>query len=236
MFEGTTIKWRFFDAHTSLAQPGLHYDPEDVTRRFGRPLSQPEIGICSSHVAVLDQYVKSGTADYVLVFEDDVIYDTDFPIEKFAARCAENGMSYVRLFGKHYVEAVVLGYFYDRHIIRMKTSPTGAQGYLMTKQAASSFIESFRRIDQPVDLAMDSFWRTGLPIYSIFPFPIIERYSRSQNLIPGPPAHISAADRLSRLYIRAVNKMKKQLANARLKSADRKMKKSGEAFQQVFDD
>jgi glycosyl transferase, family 25 len=235
MFEEAGTQWRYFDAHDSLQHPGLHYDPDECKRRFGRALSGPETAICSSHVAVLDQYLKQGSSDYVLVLEDDVLYDTNFPIEKFSTFCAEKGIDYIRLFAKHYVEGVRLGYFYDRHIVRFKTSPTGAQAYLMSKRGARSFIESFRSIDQPVDLAMDSFWRTRLPIYSIFPFPIIERYSRSQNLIPSYPERLDRWDRLVRFYSRAANKTKKAWANLELAASDRKMKRDGATFQQIFD-
>jgi len=236
MFDTSGISWRFFDAHDSLQQAGLQYDADEVKRRFGRALSGPEIAICSSHVAVLDQYLKLGSSDYLLVLEDDVIYDTNFPIEKFSTVCAEKRMDYVRLFGKHYVEGVRLGYFYDRHIVRFKTSPTGAQAYLMSKSGARSFIDSFRSIDQPVDLALDSFWRTRLPIYSIFPFPIIERFSRSQNLIPPYPDRLDPYDRLIRFYNRVRNKAKKTWANLELAATDRQMRREGAAFRQIFDD
>lgn len=236
MFEGTAVNWRFFDAHSSLLHSGLHYNPDDARRRFGRSLSGPEIGICSSHIGALDQFVQQGSSDYVLVLEDDVIYDTNFPIDKFATLCAENGMSYVRLFAKQYAEAVILGYFYDRHIVRFKSSPTGAQAYLMSKPAARTFIDSFKRIDQPVDLAIDSFWRTKLPIYSIFPFPIIERYSRSQNLIPPFSEKHDIGERLLRFFSRASNKSKKILENFKLTSLDHKMQENNATFHQVFED
>jgi glycosyl transferase, family 25 len=145
-------------------------------------------------------------------------------------------MDYVRLFSKHYVEGVRLGYFYDRHIVRFKTSPTGAQAYLISKPGARLFIESFRSIDQPVDLALDNFWRTRLPIYSIFPFPIIERYSRSQNLIPSYSEPLDLRDRLFRFYCRLLNKAKKVWANVELKAKDRQMKRDGAKFKQIFDE
>ncbi|WJR81418.1 glycosyltransferase family 25 protein [Bradyrhizobium sp. NP1] len=236
MFDGTGIRWRYFDAHDSLQHAGLQYDPDEVRRRFGRTLSGPEVAICSSHVAVLDQHLKYGTSDYVLVLEDDVIYDTDFPIEKFGTVCAEKGLDYIRLFGKHHAESIPLTFFFDRQIVRFKTSPTGAQAYLMSKTGARLFLESFRSIDQPVDLALDSFWRTRLPIYSIFPFPIIERYSRSQNLIPPYPARRDPREQLDWLCTRVANKTKKIWANVKLTSTDRQMQKAGAKFQQIVDE
>jgi GR25 family glycosyltransferase involved in LPS biosynthesis len=234
MFEGYGVRWRFFDAHDSLRHPSLQYEPTKAKRQFGRPLSGPEIGICSSHVAVLDEYLNEGSSDYVLVLEDDVIYDTNFPIEKFTTFCADKGMDYVRLFAKHHVPAVRLGYYYDRHLVRFTTSPTGAQAYLMSKSGARSFIESFKSIDQPLDLALDSFWRTRLPLYSIFPFPVIERFSPSQNLIPSERHQIDRWEWVLSFCSRAANKTRKTWANLRLASTDRQMKKDGAAFKQIF--
>jgi glycosyl transferase, family 25 len=234
LFDGSGFNWRYFDAHTSLQHGGLSYDPSNCTRRFGRELSGPEVAICSSHVAVLDQYLKSGCADYVLVLEDDVIFDLDFPLGEFADFCATNDMDYVRLFCKQYAEAVLLGYFYDRHIVRFKTSPTGAQAYLMSKAGAEAFIDSFRSIDQPYDLALDSFWRSRLPIYSIFPFPFIERYSPSSNMIPPHPEGLGLSTEAFRFCHRVINKAKKTWANFALASADRRMQDKIGKFRQVL--
>jgi glycosyl transferase family 25 len=236
VFEGSKLNWSYFDAHASLRHAGLRYDPDHVKRQFGRALSVPEIGICSSHIAVLDEFVKRESSDYVLVLEDDVIFDVDFPIEKFSAFCAENRIDYMRLFGKQYAKAVQLGYFFDRHIVRYKTSPAGAQAYLMSRAGARLFIESFRSIDQPLDLAMDAFWRSRLPIYSIVPYPVIERYSPSSNLIPSHGNKLDTWRQLARLCNRAINKAKKTLANVALGARDRRMKREIGEFRQIFDE
>jgi glycosyl transferase family 25 len=235
MFQGSGLNWTYLDAHASLRHGDLLYDPDHVKRRFGRTLSVPEIGICSSHVTALEEFIKRDSSEYVLIFEDDVIFDIDFPIEKFTTFCAERGLHYVRLFGKQYAEAVQLGYFFDRHIVRFKTSPAGAQAYLMSKSGARLFIKSFRSIDRPLDLAMDAFWRTRLPIYSIFPFPVIERYSPSSNLIPSQTNELDAWERLARLYHRVIDKLKKICGNITLSASDRRMKKNIGEFQQIFD-
>jgi GR25 family glycosyltransferase involved in LPS biosynthesis len=236
MLEGSGLNWAYFDAHASLRHAGLRYDPNHVKRKFGRTLSVPEVAICSSHVAALDEFIKRGTSDYVLIFEDDVIFDVDFPIDKFTTFCAEKGFNYVRLFGKQYAEAVQLGYFFDRHIVRFKTSPAGAQAYLMSRSGARSFIESFQSIDQPLDLAMDAFWRSGLPIYSIFPYPVIERYSPSSNLIPSHSRELDARQRLARFSNHVIDKSKKIWANIALKAQDRRMRQEIGGFRQIFDE
>jgi len=235
MFEGTGLSWSYFDAHTSLKHPGLRYDVDEIKRQFGRTLSAPEIAVCSSQVAVLDEFLQHGSSEYILVLEDDVIFDTDFPLDDFAAFCSEKAIDYIRLFGKHYAEAVRLGFFFDRSIVRYKSSPAGTQAYLMSKAGARKFLEGYRSIDATVDLAMDRFWILQLPIYSIFPYPVIERYSPTS--IP-VPAHVKERSRWENLvwqYNRAVAKARKIGANIALRAEDRRMQQESWYFRQIFD-
>jgi glycosyl transferase family 25 len=235
MFEGTGLRWSYFDAHTSLKHPGLRYDLAEIKRQFGRTLSPPEIAVCSSHVAILRDFLAREAAEYVLVLEDDVIFDTDFPLDAFATFCAENGMDYVRLFGKHYATAVRLGFFFDRSIVRYTTSPAGAQAYLMSRAGARKFLDSYPSITATVDLAMDAFWTTGLPIYSIFPYPIIERYSPTS--IPMPPyvKELNGREKLVWQIKRILTKAEKITANFRLGKVDRQMMQRSWRFKQISD-
>jgi glycosyl transferase family 25 len=235
LFEGTGLNWSYFDAHTSLKHSGLRYDLGEVKKRFGRTLSAPEIAVCSSHVAVLNDFLQRGSTEYVLVLEDDVIFDTDFALDEFSAFCLENGIDYIRLFGKHYAEAVRLGFFFDRSIIRYKTSPAGAQAYLMSKNGARLFIENYRSIVATVDLAMDSFWNLPLPIYSIFPYPIIERYSPTSIPIPPDVIELTLLENLQWYCNRMITKARKIRANVALRSVDRRMKREVPRFRQIFD-
>jgi glycosyl transferase, family 25 len=235
-FEQSGLNWRYFDAHTSLQQAGLTYDCREIKRRFGRTLSQPEIAVSSSHVAVLCDFLKYGTADYVLVLEDDVIFDTNFPLQKFADLCTKMGIDYIRLFGKHYAKAVRMGFFFDRSIIRYETSPAGAQAYMMSRAGAASFIEKFTSIDATVDLAMDSFWKSGMPIYSIFPYPIIERYSPTSIPIPPDSGELNYLDKVIWNYNRLIAKTRKLWTNWMLSAKDRQMRRKSAAFRQIFNE
>lgn len=170
--EKLNFKWSYFEAHTGLQHPDLRHDPVETTRHYGPALTIPQIAVYSSHYAVVKQYQESGTADFLLVMEDDIIFDTEFPFETFAGFCVERGIGYVRLFGKHFAPAVWLGFFYDRNIIRHRTTPTGCQAYLVSKKGAEMLTAKMREVNTAVDLAMDSFWGSQLPIYSIHPYPV----------------------------------------------------------------
>jgi len=234
-FEGTGLKWTYFDAHTSLQHAGLRYDPNESKKRFGRTLSAPEIAVCSSQVAALSDFLERGSTEYILVLEDDVIFDTDFPLNQFCTFCSGKGIDYIRLFGKHYAKAVRLGFFFDRSILRYKSSPAGAQAYLMSKAGARKFLEGYRSVDATVDLAMDRFWDLQLPIYSIFPYPIIERFSPTS--IPMPPyvRELGRWENLVWQFNRTIAKLKKIRANIALRRNDRRMQREYWRFRQISD-
>lgn len=232
MFSGTGLTWSFYDAQRGL-DPDLSYDVATVKRRFGRTLSPPEIGVYSSHYAVLKRFLETGTADYVLVLEDDCILDTAFPLHELAELSREHGIGYMRLFGKHYAKATRVGFFYDRSIVRFQSSPAGTQGYLMSKAAARRFIETGRSVEATIDLALDRFWETGIALFSVFPYPIIERFVPTS--IPMQPYEgaLDARGKLTWTLWRIAEKGRKVLANLRLARADRAMLDKGRSFQQI---
>jgi glycosyl transferase family 25 len=235
MFEGTKLNWRYFNAHTSLKHSGLRYDAKTIKRRFGRILSAPEIAVCSSHFAVLSEFLERGSSDYVLVLEDDVIFDVDFPLSSFGSFCSQKGIHYIRLFGKHYAAAIRLGFYLDRSIVRYKTSPAGAQAYLMSVKGARLFTDNYKSIDEAFDLAIDKFWNLPLPIYSIFPYPVIERYSPTSIPVSPYTNELGTIEKLVWNLNRGSTKAQKIWANLVLRSSDRRMKRQSAHFQQILD-
>jgi glycosyl transferase, family 25 len=231
-FADLKVPWSFFEAHTSLANPALQYDEADYRHRFGEPMSSPQLAVWSSHYSVIQKFLLESQSDYLVVFEDDVIFDIAFPLRKLVALCQERQFHYVRLFGMINADAVNLNCFFDRWIIRYKSGPCGAQAYLLSKEGARRMVDTLRLVDCPVDVAMDRFWKTRLPIYSVFPYPVIERFSPSTIPIPDARAP-SRSDRAARYVAKLRNKVGKVAANLRLAGRDRWMKQTGWAFKQV---
>jgi glycosyl transferase, family 25 len=235
MLEGHDLDWAYFDAHATLRSEDLHYDEALARRHFGRTLAEPEIAVFSSHYSVWKSFLTKGKGDYLLVLEDDVILDVDFPIRQFAAFCGKRGIDYVRLFGKHYAHAVRLGFFYDRSVLRYSTTPAGAQAYLLSLAGARRLTECCRLVDGAIDLVMDRFWETGMPIYSIFPYPVIERYSPTSIPVPVDGGRdVSRTERWACDMHRAISKIRKIYANKQLSSSDHRMRAQTPAFNQIF--
>lgn len=225
--------WSFFDAHDRLAHPRLRYDAEAVRRSFGRRLSQQELAIYSSHYAVVTRFLEDSRSDYLLVFEDDAIFDTAVPLGKVMAYCKARDLHYLRLFGMYDASAVHLGYFYDRWLIRYRSSPAGLQCYMLSREGAERMARGCEEIDTAVDIAFDQFWKTGLPIYSLFPFPTIERFSPSSNQIGGD----EPMGRLGRARLtghRIGRRLTKIWCNLALIREDRRIRRLDDGFKQIW--
>jgi glycosyl transferase, family 25 len=224
--------WRFFEAHTSLANPKLRYDPERILRTYGGEMTPPQLALCSSHYSVIATFAESGTSDYLLVFEDDVIFDTAFPLDEITTLCRAQGINYMRLFGMYYSAAKQLSFFFDRAIVRYRSSPAGAQAYILSKVGAARVAETCQEIDTAWDLMLDSFWRTGLPIHAVYPFPTIERWSPTSVPMYGE-GKLALRDRLAWFAHRARNKLRKAFANLQLRQSDKALHRSDQGFRQI---
>ncbi len=227
--------WSFFDAHTHLKHPDLSYDETVTQRTFGRVLSQQQLAVWSSHYTVITKFLNESDSDYLLVFEDDVIFDTAFPLGPMLDFCAEHEMHYMRLFGMYAARSRQLSFFFDRAVIRYASSPCGAQAYIVSKAGAQRLAATCRTVDTPVDLALDQFWKTGLPIYAVFPSPVIERFSPSS--IPMQRAEpTSLSDKVVLTARRTGRRLQKLRKNIALRGRDREIRDTALDFVQVGQD
>ncbi|MFN3209554.1 MAG: glycosyltransferase family 25 protein [Roseovarius sp.] len=234
-FETLRRPWRFFEAHTELVNPALRYDSKRILRSYGRELTPSQLALWSSHYTVITDFATSGSSDYLLVFEDDVLFDTAFPIDALTGVCRDTGIDYMRLFGMYYARAQQLNYFYDRAIIRYRSSPAGAQAYLLSKKGAARVAETCRDIETAWDLSLDEFWKTGLPIHAVYPFPALERFTPTTVPIL-EFGSLAPHDRLAWLAHRGRNKLRKLIANRRLARADKSLRARDPGFRQVDKD
>ena len=229
-----SISWRFFDAVRGSQKLARPYDQRKALIAFGRPLTDGEVGCFSSHMLALEDFLERGQSDWILILEDDVVFDVRFPLEDFAAFSSSHGIDFVRLFGRFLKPFVSLGYFYDRQIIRFRTSPAGTQAYLMSRRGARRFVESVSRLDTVYDIQLDRFWVCKLPIYAIFPYPAIESFAPTSIPLPPRMAAMPLHDRARYYSTKISDKLAKVAADIRLRSRDRELTRTLPAsFRQV---
>jgi len=167
--------WRFFDALGGDAPSCLAVDSPRQEAYFGRALGYGEIGCFKSHYAVMRAFVEEGAADWLLVLEDDVWIDADFPFADFAALFGWNCIDYFRLFARRSKPADVLFATGQRQVIRYRSDPYGTQAYMINRAGAARFIAHAKTIDRPIDDELGRFWEHGLDPYAVYPFPAVER-------------------------------------------------------------
>lgn len=171
---GTTLAWRFFDAHRELGA-GLTYTPDDAVVAKGRPLMPGELGCYSSHYHAWQALLDS-PASQMIVLEDDTIVDWTF-LEKLAGLdFAARGVSYLRLFAKRPCAFRLHGEAIEpqRYLVEFAAYAHGTQGYVLTRSGAERFLRHCRRVRRPVDVELDRAWDHGVPSLAVFPFPLTE--------------------------------------------------------------
>ncbi|WP_041558743.1 glycosyltransferase family 25 protein [Novosphingobium sp. PP1Y] len=171
------VAWRFVDARTELVE-GLSYDEQAVERNKGRQLTKGERGCYSSHFAVWQGMVRSGTRQCI-VLEDDVIVDWAFLEQLCATDLEAQAIPYLRLYAKvPTFSRVVRRNFlqHSRSVVELVGHPYGTQGYAITLSGARRFMDACATVCRPIDDQMDRSWDHGVRNYALFPAPIVEEF------------------------------------------------------------
>src|SRR5215469_15954516 len=85
------LAWSFFDGLSGDAPFALAYREYLASKYFGRPLSFNEIGCFKSHYTVMRDFAHDRSADWLLVFEDDLLVDPNFDFVGLTAHMAKSG-------------------------------------------------------------------------------------------------------------------------------------------------
>lgn len=218
------IKWSFFDALTSDSFSSISPDSKNQLKRFGRVLTEGEVGCYKSHFEVLSLFDKNQSLKWLLILEDDVYVDVDFDFVKLVDYADAKGVNYVRLYCRRWAPAEFIDNFGSRQFLRFKTDPYGTQAYLISRTGAAAFRASVKSIDMPIDDEYGQFWRHGLQIYAVFPFPVLERaipstLETARDAVTGDGTRRRWAHTVSRLD----RFLRKHLENMRFKLTARRL-------------
>ena len=221
--ETFALPWRIFDAFSDARKEEPSYDEGKALIAFGRTLSRAEIGCFHSHYGVMKAFLEDADADWLLVFEDDLLVDVGFDYPNLVAYLEDAGFKCLRLYCRRWKFADWVGNFGHRQILRFRTDPHGIQSYLIDKRGASAILGNIADIRRPFDDELGRFWEHGVPILALFPFPVLEgstistlekgREQASHNRRP------SGSDRIRTLRTRMGDKLAKIVANLAWRSA-----------------
>ncbi len=211
----SNLPWAFFPAHRKLESP-LVYDERLAIRRFGRPLSPAEIGTYTSHWKTWERFLESGL-DQLIVLEDDVIADWALLNLLGAFRFEDTGIDFLRLFATHPFKSKTSAFRFcspHSHLVRCTGLVLGIQAYLLTKKGALALLGTGNKIFEPVDWVMSRYWKYRIPNYSLFPFPVIERFVPSTIGASREATYsVTSSERLSSLVWRIKNRISREFAD-----------------------
>jgi glycosyl transferase family 25 len=171
---GSPLKWNFYDGLNAQTPCVVEPDLNRQISKFGRVLSPAEVGCFKSHFSLLQQFVANRPSNWLLVLEDDVWIDNEFPFARTIKMLDEQNISYLRLFARRLKHADVITQFSGSQLVRFRSDPYGTQAYLINRKGAMRFLRSVEAIERPIDDELGRFWRHGLDIYALFPFPAVE--------------------------------------------------------------
>lgn len=169
-------EWSFFDA-VAADRALLPYDETQTFKAYGSVMSPAEISCAASHMTIISDFIARDDLDYIVVFEDDVLFDPSIDLAATVRVVDLLGIGYLKLYARYFVPAAYLASFGRSALYRFTWPPSGIQGYVLSKAAAQSMLASFLRrpsLELPIDLMMDRYWETGVPIYMLYPFPLLE--------------------------------------------------------------
>ncbi len=209
-----------FDALTALPAP-LSYDPEETRRIRGRYLTQGELGCFASHYVLWEELCAADDADAYIVLEDDVVINTTF-FENFLKSTdgIEQSLDYLRFYSKVPTKPLGRRPYMDRFIVEYGEVTYGTQAYFINKAGAGAYLDSIKNVRRPVDDEMDRAWVHNVPIYCVYPHPVMEVTTQStiQNARHqlNPPNGIR---RLGWFYERGLERLRKEAYRTRRRLA-----------------
>lgn len=170
-FAGRGLDWRFFDG-IRVSQFPPEYDAGYRRRWFGFDLGLGELGCFLSHRALWRECGSSSDRGWCIL-EDDIQLLPGFAQALGELEQRSGDWDVVRLMGhmprrgwaQHRLPG---GWALQMH----PRQPGGTHGYVITPAAARRMWAYTRRIYEPVDNALDTYWRHRLNIFCLAP-PVI---------------------------------------------------------------
>lgn len=171
------LEWRYLDARRGIAAP-LTYDADKAEALGGRRLSPGELGCYASHYAAWAELAEHPDATHMIVFEDDVVVDWPF-FRAFADKAKEGDAAGLIRFFTALAPSVIRtrNDFIPRYaLVQSGTTSFGMAAYALDKLTARVLLDELAEVIEPVDYAIDAYWRHGVMSRIVFPYPVFHRH------------------------------------------------------------
>jgi GR25 family glycosyltransferase involved in LPS biosynthesis len=118
-----------------------------------RPLTNGVIACTASHFYIYDQFLKEGKEDWLVVLEDDAIFDCDLSSEiSSALEGMPNRADAIFIGGgfPHDLVSLTLGGF-NNFLVKHHPATNTTVGYILRRSMVAAIMENFKNFDMPID-------------------------------------------------------------------------------------
>ncbi len=172
------LPYHFVEAIDGKAMPEAYerlYDRTKRLRYFGRDLKLGELGCTFSHYKIY-QHMMEKSIPHAVILEDDVIFEDDFEDVLRALMNTKTRWDVIRFLGSEKIYkrgCRIIKPLVGRYALaRLPTTPGGAHGYVLSREAARAMIGYMQRTWMPIDALQGRMWNTGLETLVVHPAPL----------------------------------------------------------------
>ncbi|MFG6449221.1 glycosyltransferase family 25 protein [Roseateles sp. BYS180W] len=159
----------------SEAQQEQLYDAAANAARYHQVMTLGEIGCYASHLAVWQQ-LADGSAPLAMVLEDDVLLLPQLPAVLESLAQLPPRWDMIKLVGRERekpwqrwtLQAPAVG----TDLIRYHRPPSLTGAYLLSRDGAIKLLAAHSRFYRPIDVDLRHWWRSGLRLYGLWPYPV----------------------------------------------------------------
>lgn len=177
----TPFKFNWVPAKTGADDIDCAYSERDRLRRFGFPMSEPEIGCFLSHRECWRRVVESN--EISLILESDAVpADLSNLVESLTIIETPELVSrydLVRLAGvfpKNEKFPRTIAHVGHSNLLQFLGDPMGSAAYVVTPVGARKLLQCSQRFFVPVDVYLGCTWLHRLRVRSLRPYPIETAY------------------------------------------------------------
>ena len=148
------------------------YDRQKRLDLYGIDLTPGEIGCYLSHYQVLRRIQNEGL-ERALVLEDDVVlHPRTFDVAERVAGLPQD-YEFIRFGGAREPAHLSLGPVMDGFELRRLLNVTSEMsGYAVSRAGAARLLACGAEMVRQIDVTVDRYWESGLPIYALHPYPV----------------------------------------------------------------
>lgn len=181
------------------------HQPKKFIFKSSSSLSKGELGCWASHYLLWKYCVQA--KETIVVLEDDIMIDDNFPQALAAAEKLIDTYKYIRLSAIWNNKNQKIDNYENYNLIRYLKPPSGTQAYIVTPDIAQRFIDYSQVWEYAVDNFMDQYWIHKVECYALTPFSVHLTDMPSDIARSSPPSQTSLLHKIEKEYLRNVTKI-----------------------------